>query len=161
MEDKHSKLNKSFREVRRLLVIICCFVGIITSVAIYLVVDPELSAFKSSPDNLKMVTVPIEGDDFDTIENGIHIATGFVDAPGMMETVQNCTTCHSSKLIIQNRMSKERWVTTIRWMQESQNLWDLGKNEDIIIDYLVTNYPPQEVGRRANLSNLDWYTLKD
>lgn len=97
--------------------------------------------------------------DPDRVENGIHVRTGLIDAPGLMETVNNCTTCHSAKLVMQNRMSKARWHATIRWMQETQNLWDLGDQEDIIVDYLVANYPPQKKGRRQGLSEIEWYTL--
>lgn len=161
MEDNHDKFKESVREVRRLLVVLWCFVGVIVVAAIYLMADPTLSAFKSLPVETEMVTMPVTEDDLDKVENGVHVGTGFVDAPGMLETIQNCTNCHSSKLVIQNRMNKERWIATIRWMQESQNLWDLGKNEEIIVDYLVTNYPPQEVGRRANLGNIDWYVLDE
>ena len=78
-----------------------------------------------------------------------------------MIVVNNCTNCHSAKLVIQNRMNKERWNATIKWMQETQNLWDLGGNQEIIVNYLVSNYPPEEKGRRMNLSNIDWYALKD
>jgi hypothetical protein len=73
--------------------------------------------------------------------------------------VNNCTNCHSSKLVIQNRMNAERWNTTIKWMQETQNLWDLGDNHTIIVNYLTTNYPPQNKGRRQNLSQIEWYEL--
>lgn len=105
--------------------------------------------------------VAVPEDDFDKIENGIHVRTGFVAAEGLMETVNNCTNCHSSELVLQNRMSKERWIATIRWMQETQNLWDLGGNEEIIVDYLVDNYPPSSKGRREVLTNVVWYELKD
>lgn len=160
MEDKHDKFKESVGKIHRLLIVLWCFVGVIVIAGIYLMADPTLSAFKSSPVETEMVAVPVAEDDFDKVENGIHTRTGFIDAPGMIETVQNCTNCHSSKLVIQNRMNKERWIATIRWMQESQNLWDLGKNEEIIVDYLVTNYPPEIVGRRANLIDIKWYELK-
>ncbi len=95
------------------------------------------------------------------IENGIHLRTGFVDSEGLMTVVNNCTNCHSSQLILQNRMNKERWNATIKWMQETQNLWDLGANQEIIVNYLVNNYPPVETGgRRNNLANIEWYELK-
>ena len=58
-------------------------------------------------------------------------------------------------------MSKERWNATIRWMQETQNLWDLGDNQEIIVNYLVTNYPVEDKGRRASLTNIEWYELED
>jgi hypothetical protein len=105
------------------------------------------------------VEVP-EEDDFDKIENGIHLRTGFVEGDGLMLVVQHCTSCHSAKLVTQNRMSKEKWLATIRWMQETQNLWDLGLNEEPILNYLSTYYALNEAGRRANLANIEWYELK-
>ena len=45
-------------------------------------------------------------------------------------------------------------------MQETQNLWDLGGNQEIIVKYLTTNYPYKK-GRRAILSNIEWYELED
>ncbi|WP_420603199.1 monoheme cytochrome C [Flagellimonas sp.] len=94
------------------------------------------------------------------IENGIHVATGFIVDDGMQATIQNCTNCHSAKLVTQNRMSKEGWKATIKWMQETQNLWDLGSNEETIVTYLAKNYAPVAKGRRQNLENIDWYELK-
>ena len=100
--------------------------------------------------------------DENRIENGIHVRTGLIEAEGLMTVVvNNCTNCHSSKIIIQNRMNAERWNATITWMQETQNLWNLGKNQEVIVNYLVTNYPPTKKGRRENLSNIDWYVLED
>ena len=160
-KQNHDKLKKDFRSFYKVLIIACASIGVFVIALVYLIKNPDVSLFKSSEPNSEIVAVPVEEDDFDKVENGIHVRTGFVEAPGMMETVQNCTNCHSAKLVIQNRMNKERWKSTIKWMQETQNLWDLGKNEDIIIDYLVTNYPPQKKGRREVLSNIDWYELKD
>ncbi|WP_276166623.1 monoheme cytochrome C [Zobellia alginiliquefaciens] len=157
----HDKLKQEFQGFYRILILACVIVALFSVAMIYLMADPDLSSFKSSEHNSEMVDVPVEEDDFDKIENGIHVRTGFVEAPGMMETVQNCTNCHSAKLVMQNRMNKERWKSTIKWMQETQNLWDLGKNEDIIIDYLVTNYPPKKKGRREVLTDIEWYELKD
>ena len=74
--------------------------------------------------------------------------------------VANCTACHSAKLITQNRMDAKGWAATIRWMQQTQNLWDLGENEELIIDYLVTNYPVKPKGRRQNLKDIEWYSFK-
>lgn len=96
----------------------------------------------------------------DSIENGIHLATGFVDDEGMQATIQNCTNCHSAKLVTQNRMSREGWEATIRWMQETQNLWDLGNNEDLILTYLAKNYAPVSKGRRQNIDQTVWYELE-
>ncbi|MEQ9414877.1 MAG: hypothetical protein RIF39_13655 [Cyclobacteriaceae bacterium] len=125
---------------------------------VYYIADPDLSLFKSTPEIV--VNTEDEVDDFDKIENGIHVRTGLVDAEGLMTVVNNCTYCHSAKIILQNKMNTERWNATIKWMQETQNLGDLGSNQEVIVNYLVTNYPPEMVGRRANLTNIDWYELK-
>src|SRR5690606_31969818 len=93
------------------------------------------------------------------IENKIHAPTGLVEGEGLTEVINNCTNCHSAKLIIQNRMNREMWLESIRWMQETQNLWDLGENEEIILNYLSTHYAPEEKGRREPLTNIEWYNL--
>lgn len=97
--------------------------------------------------------------DFDTIKDGIHLRTGFVEGDGLQLVINNCTNCHSARLVTQNRMSKEQWKATIRWMQETQNLWDLGELEDEIVNYLATYYAPTQKGRRQHLTNIDWYKL--
>lgn len=71
-----------------------------------------------------------------------------------------CTPCHSAKLIVQNRATRDGWQQMIRWMQESQGLWDLGVNEPLILDYLVKHYSPENQGRRAPLSDIQWYDLQ-
>ncbi|MCL6266959.1 monoheme cytochrome C [Flagellimonas myxillae] len=96
----------------------------------------------------------------DEIENGIHVTTGFIEDEGMRVTIQNCTNCHSAKLVTQNRMSRDGWEATIRWMQETQNLWDLGNNEELILTYLAKNYAPVAKGRRQNLDQTVWYELE-
>lgn len=133
-------------------------VALLVSGGVYLLSKTDY--FSSNTPEEILVNVSDEND-FDKIENGIHVRTGFVDAPGLMETVQNCTTCHSSQLVLQNRMNKERWTATIKWMQETQNLWDLGENQAVIVNYLATNYPPIEKGRRENLSDIEWYVLEE
>ena len=64
----------------------------------------------------------------------------------------NCTPCHSAKLITQQRASRQQWLGMIRWMQRSQNLWEIDTaTEDRILTYLATHYPPRETRRRAPL----------
>jgi hypothetical protein len=83
-------------------------------------------------------------------ETGLIIENGF-------ETVkENCTACHSAKLIIQNRMDRDGWIETIRWMQDTQGLWQFTpETEKIILDYLSLNYAPQKTYRRAPLT-VEW-----
>mgnify|MGYP003630473209 CR=1 FL=1 len=108
----------------------------------------------------KQMVVEINDEDSELIENGIHVRTGLIEAEGLQTVITNCTTCHSSKLIIQNRMGEEQWNATIRWMQKSQGLWPLGENQKVIVDYLTKNYPPVEKGRRPALTDIKWYNLE-
>ncbi len=143
-------LSKGIRGTYRVIIIICSLIVIIAIVSIY---------FFGTPDT-DLIAVEQE-ENPEKIENGIHLRTGFIEAPGMQETITNCTSCHSAQLVIQNRMNAKNWKVTIDWMQETQNLWDLGDNEAIIIDYLVKNYPPSSKGRREGLTNIEWYELKE
>jgi hypothetical protein len=81
------------------------------------------------------------------------------DDPNIKIIEANCTACHSAKLIVQNRATREGWKSMIVWMQKNQKLWDLGKNEDLILDYLAKNYAPEEKGRRSYLKEIEWYVL--
>jgi len=101
-------------------------------------------------------------DDFDKVVNSIHVQTGLVYAEGFDVVRATCTACHSAKLVTQNRATREGWIQMIRWMQETQGLWDLGKNEKTIVDYLAKHYAPEDVGRRANLdiAAIEWYILE-
>lgn len=79
-------------------------------------------------------------------------ATGLVQAPGFDTVKANCTVCHSARLITQSRASRDGWLEMIRWMQTTQNLWPLGPNEPIILDYLSEHYAPEASGRRPALA---------
>lgn len=96
------------------------------------------------------------------IVNGKEVQTGLLAGEGLQIVKATCTACHSSKLIIQSRMTREAWHEKIIWMQETQGLWDLGIHEDAILDYLAKNYGPQaRRGRRAPLEHIQWYELQD
>lgn len=102
-----------------------------------------------------------ESDDVfgDDVVNGIHTPTGFIAKGDYGLVIQNCLACHSSKLVTQNRMAPETWRKTIKWMQKTQNLWDLGENEDKIVAYLGKYYAPEKTGRRKPLEIEEWYTI--
>ena len=70
---------------------------------------------------------------------------------GDWETVRaNCSACHSTKLITQQRGTAQQWLAMIRWMQKKQNLWEFDPDtESKIISYLAENYPPSAARRRA------------
>lgn len=86
--------------------------------------------------------------------------TGLVIDDALPVVKGNCTGCHSAKLITQNRATREGWKSMIVWMQETQKLWDLGENEDQILDYLAEHYAPVREGRRKSLQNIEWYDLE-
>jgi len=88
------------------------------------------------------------------------LKSGFINDIGVSQVIQNCTQCHSSKLVTQNRLNKTGWEASIKWMQETQNLWDLGKNEERIVNYLAKNYAPETEGRRTNIEVAEWYELE-
>ncbi len=164
--NKQEKVRDAANKLYKLMCSVFVLCTIVAVFLIYLMVDPNFSAFKSASKS-EYISVSkqdenvLSEEDYDKIENGVHIRTGFVDGDGLMTVVNNCTNCHSAKLVTQNRMSKERWLATIRWMQETQNLWDLGNNEEIIVSYLAEHYAPIEKGRRQNLTAIEWYVLKN
>lgn len=79
-------------------------------------------------------------------------ATGLIIDMGFELVKANCTACHSAALVIQNRMSHDGWLESIRWMQRTQELWPLPQ-EPIMLDYLTKHYGPTESGRRNNLAD--------
>jgi hypothetical protein len=97
----------------------------------------------------------------EVIENGIHLATGLIADDGWQLVRKNCLACHSSKLVIQNRATKEGWEYMIDWMQRTQGLWSLGEDHNQVIEYLSKNYAPTQSGRRVSLNNIEWYNLED
>ena len=99
--------------------------------------------------------------DENAVVKGIHVATGMAHDPSFEIVHAACTSCHSAKLITQNRATREGWKQMIVWMQATQGLPDLGKNEPIILDYLAKHYAPENTGRRQNLPSeeIEWYAL--
>ncbi|MDP5292785.1 hypothetical protein Q9290_10880 [Oceanimonas sp. CHS3-5] len=79
--------------------------------------------------------------------------TGFIIAPGWETVRNNCTACHSSKLVTQNSGSRQHWLSLIRWMQEKQGLWTFdAQTEETILGYLSTAYGPKTGARRPPLT---------
>lgn len=95
------------------------------------------------------------------IVDGKHVATGLIADEGLNLVIAHCTGCHSAKLVTQNRFNSEGWIRVIRWMQETQNLWDLGESEDDIVAYLSKHYAPEFAGRRMPLPKVEWYELEE
>ncbi|QTN40025.1 monoheme cytochrome C [Cryomorphaceae bacterium] len=140
------------------LVLLVGVLGVIT--AIQLTRPQSFSLDQYFPAQAEVATFEESTDAVEKIEEGIHVATGLVYDERFEIVRASCTACHSAKLITQNRMSRENWKKTIVWMQETQKLWDLGPNEDKILDYLAEYYAPKDFGRRKNLDIEEWYMLE-
>ena len=145
---KQNHFRKKPHPLYKVLIIACSVLILLGIFAVYLYGPVESQ-------------VKVSQIDPELIVEGIHVRTGLVADDGLQTVITNCTTCHSSQLVIQNRMGEEQWDATIRWMQKTQGLWELGDNQKVIVDYLVKNYPPLEKGRRPVLSNIEWYNLKE
>lgn len=88
--------------------------------------------------------------------------SGLIDDPNLMMVKAQCTSCHSTKLIMQHRFTRAGWTERIRWMQKYHKLWNLGEAEKPVLDYLSAHYgpvPAKAQGRRTPLQNVKWYTL--
>jgi len=77
-------------------------------------------------------------------------ATGLIRNPGWEHVRAHCGGCHSHALVTSQRADRQTWLDIIRWMQATQNLWQIQPEvETQILDYLAANYPPQPNRRRA------------
>ncbi len=121
--------------------------------------EEHLAAYTNKREKLKKQE---RYENWDLIEKGIHVKTGFIADENLDLVIASCTPCHSAKLITQNRASRQGWKDMIEWMYATQGLNDLGSKEPIILDYLAKHYAPQAVGRRANLdmAAIEWYILE-
>ncbi|MCE7066206.1 hypothetical protein [Dyadobacter sp. CY326] len=88
--------------------------------------------------------------------------TGLVADENLYMVKAQCISCHSSKLIIANRFTRDGWKQKIRWMQANHNLWNLGETEKQVLDYLEKHYAPTaSAARRKPLKDIKWYKLEE
>jgi hypothetical protein len=77
-------------------------------------------------------------------------SSGLIKSPGWQHVRAHCGGCHSHALVTSQRADRKTWQEIIRWMQETQNLWQFQPEvETQILDYLAASYPPQPNRRRA------------
>lgn len=154
IDELSRKINLAFR-----LFLVLVVIGVIALTA------PQsiLKVFESNPKITSVKTLPVatkKAPEIDEdVANGIHQPSGLIADEGYELVMGTCGACHSLKLVTANRATKQGWIDMIRWMQETQKLWDLGENEEAIVNYLAKNYAPQNKGRRENLTNIEWYEL--
>ncbi|MHA6248280.1 hypothetical protein ACXYMU_10115 [Pontibacter sp. CAU 1760] len=116
---------------------------------------------QSSPDTVVSAQDTALATTDEEVVDGIHVPTGLIADEGYLLVRNNCISCHSLDLVKNKRATREGWLSTIRWMQQTQGLWDLGENEAPIIEYLTRNYAPEDRGRRKQLKEVEWYILED
>jgi len=81
--------------------------------------------------------------------------TGLIKSEGWETVRNNCIACHSTKLITQNRGTRNRWIAMIEWMQATQGLQNFDADtQETIVSYLTENYGPKEDARRSSLDPL-------
>ncbi|MEH6580492.1 MAG: hypothetical protein V7754_01055 [Halioglobus sp.] len=78
--------------------------------------------------------------------------SGLRVAPGWEAVKTHCTVCHSAQIVTSQRGDRDSWTSMVRWMQDTQGLWQFDpETENTILTYLADNYPPGNPGRRSNL----------
>ena len=80
--------------------------------------------------------------------------TGLIIAEGWELAAAHCGGCHSHALVTARRGDADFWRSTIRWMQRTQNLWEIpSAQETALLAYLEANYNESDWGRRPPLSH--------
>lgn len=135
---------------------------LLCGVLLFAILDNSLDFFHTPNTIAENTGAPVPNEEVvsDEVLDGIHLASGLKVEEGFEIVRAQCTACHSGKLVAQNRATRQGWEEMIRWMQQSQGLWSLGENEPAILNYLATNYGPEETGRRPNIEEIEWYILE-
>ena len=55
----------------------------------------------------------------------------------------HCTSCHSSQIFKNLRLSRRDWRDVIKRMQAEEGMWELGESEPKVLDYLETYFGPE------------------
>ena len=159
--NKDNESNFDIQFYRRIGMLISAVSAVLVIVIVFFLYLAFSSQVRMSKKISHAQEIVVEEDDFDKVENGIHVATGLAFDDNFQVVRSSCTSCHSAQLIIQNRSTREGWEEIIRWMQATQGLTDLGDREPMILDYLAKHYAPKETGRRPNIdiASIEWYNL--
>jgi cytochrome c len=64
-----------------------------------------------------------------------------VNKPGVEETFNYCTACHSERIVAQQGLTREDWARLMVWMVEEQEMDEIEESDlAIILDYLGSHY---------------------
>ncbi len=67
----------------------------------------------------------------------------YIRPPSVQITLMtdNCTACHSERLVAQQGLDREDWIELLEWMVEEQSMAEIEEPDlSIVLDYLTTNY---------------------
>ena len=133
----------------------------IIAICLLMIMAPEAmeNALMAEEEVVDSTAVVTEADTL--IVDGVHVSSGLIVADGWEIVRVRCIRCHTAQTITQNKLTRDGWDEAIKWMQETQGLEDLGDHHPIILDYLEKNYAPTKKGRRANLTDIEWYDLEE
>lgn len=155
-------VERIMRTVRQLTWFVVLFV---TVIIIQIAWPPFLTLswvdFGGEEEQLAQTEAPASAEEITLPLGSIDPESGLLVDEHYQLVANTCGGCHSTKLVTQNRATREGWKELIVWMQETQKLWDLGNNEPLILDYLEKNYGPTKKGRRAMLTDIEWYALEE
>lgn len=69
---------------------------------------------------------------------------GLPEGPGRDIVFYHCAICHSTRLVLQQRLSRGVWDETLDWMVEEQGMNELEPEiRKIVLDYLSTHLSPE------------------
>ena len=98
-----------------------------------------------------VLLLPVQASSADPTDS----TTGLIMADGWELVLANCGACHSYALVTSQRGDEKFWRSTIRWMQKTQNLWQIPEpQESAIVSYLAEHYNETEWGRRPPLAGI-------
>ena len=68
---------------------------------------------------------------------------GLAPGPGQEEVFYACSACHSTRIVQQQGLDRDRWSKMLVWMVEEQGMAELDEPErSLILDYLTSEYGP-------------------
>lgn len=73
---------------------------------------------------------------------------GLPRSPGFEEVDIYCTSCHSLEIVMQQKLSRERWEELLVWMQEKQGMAPPEPADlDLLLAYLASEFGTQVAAR--------------
>lgn len=72
------------------------------------------------------------------------------DGEGRDEVFYLCTACHSTRLVRNQALSRERWDATLTWMTERHGMPELADDDRaLVLDYLAAHFGPDGAAGRG------------